>query len=494
MRSRLSGVPQVRWVQAIRRGILAVAAGLICTACSPTEGAPASARLAPSPAPEEAARIAAIVDPVIAADLAQSGIPGAAFVFVRGGRIVYQQGYGFSDLRTGERADPERTVWPVASITKTVTALAALRLVEQGRVDLDADVNAYLRRLQVPSQGYGPLTLRHLLSHTGGLDELPGRQFVGNDPPDMAAFIKDRIVRYRPPGERTAYGTYGIWLAGILVEDVAREEYADYVRRHVFAPAGMTHARIMAAPGDERGVAVPYRIEDGRAEPVPHEWYVSTPTSSMAATAGDMGRLLLAFLGHARPGAKPILSRRLLQATQSQQATVHPDIPGWGLGLQLDRVNGRRLAEHGGDIAGFSALLTLVPDENAGFFIVHHGDSGNLRFRVKQALLDGLYPAMPPPVPSPDPADRATLGDYAGSYISSLACRTCAGDEGEAFQVAAEPDGTLSLWGQKWVKVGRDLFIRLDGKRLIGFARDPQGRVVAVSGGSWRVADRLITP
>jgi hypothetical protein len=92
---------------------------------------------------------------------------------------------------------------------------------------------------------------------------------------------------------------------------------------------------------------------------------------------------------------------------------------------------------------------------------------------------------------SPDPKDAAQLKEYAGRYLSSIACRTCPDAQEEAFSLEAEADGTLKLWDQRWIPLKRDLFIRDDGKRLLGFARDAQGKIVSVSAGSWRVADRL---
>jgi len=206
--------------------------------------------------------VAATVDPIIESELAKTGTPGAAFVFVHDGKIVYQRGYGVSD-------DPARTLWPIASISKIVTAMAVLQLVDDGRVGLDTDVNRYLRRIQVTAQGYPPLTLRHLLTHTGGLDELPGRQFDGSTRQDMAAFIRDKLVRYRAPGLRTAYSTYGILLAAIVLEDVAGQPYDEYVKNHVFKPAGMASARVMSVRGDEEGVATPIGLKDAFAKALP---------------------------------------------------------------------------------------------------------------------------------------------------------------------------------------------------------------------------------
>ena len=486
-----------------KTALLALAAFMVGGACRPPASSPEAAgppvaaerpdKGANGAVEREAQQIAAVVDPIIRSDIAESGIPGAAFVYVRDGRIVYQQGYGYSDVASGAAVDPETTVWPIASITKAITAIAALQLVDQKRVDLDADLNRYLKRVQVPPQGYAPLTLRHVLTHTAALDELPGRQFDGKKAPDMGAFLKGRLLRYRAPGLLTAYSTYGVALAGVLVEDVSGQAYADYVTQHVLRPAGMSHSWVMVTLGQEQGVATPYEVEDGKAQAIPYEWYVTTPTSSLVASATDMGRLAIAQLDDAGAGAGRLLSQQLAREMQTQQATNHPQIPGWSLGLQMDRVNGIEVAEHGGDIAGFSSLFALLPGKRSGFFVVHHGESGDLRFRVKEALLDALYPAASPPaVPAPDPKRAPALAEYAGRYISSIACRSCEGSGEDAFRAEANGNGTLTLWGQTWIPLDGDLFIRDDGKRTLGFARNAQGSVISATGGSWRVADRVM--
>jgi CubicO group peptidase (beta-lactamase class C family) len=450
----------------------------------------ASHALAAGTQADAAKQIASVVDPIVEKEIA-AGVPGAAFIFVRNGAVVYERGYGVSDVASKAKVDPERTVWPIASITKTVTALGTLQLVADGRIKLDDDLNRYLKRLQVPAQGYAPLTLRHILSHTGALDEIPGRRYDGKQAPDMAAFLEDKLVRYREPGKLTAYSTYGIALAGVLIEDVSGQSYADYLKQHIFTPAGMSSARLMLRQGDEKGVATPYEIDDGRAKAIEYEWYQTPPTSSMVATTADMGRLLIAHLADGRVGSNQLLSPALTRAMHEQQATNHPDLPGWSLGFQLDNANGVAMVEHGGDIAGFSALFTLMPEKHEGFFIVNHGESGDLRYRLKQALLDALYPAKPASVPAADAKNVPALNEYAGRYISSITCRTCTLDDDQVFMVKTQPNGTLSLWGQTWVPLRKDLFVRDDGKRLLGFARDEKDRIVSVTGGSWRVADRL---
>lgn len=479
-----------------RVSTVALAALAACGSRSPAS--PDSGRARPQGLPQQtltADTIANAVDPIIRRALADEGIPGAAFVFVHGDRVVYARGYGMADRERGVAADVERTVWPVASVTKLFTGVAALQLVDRGALAIDRDINRYLRRIAVPAQGYPPVTLAHLLSHTSGLDELPGRQF---DPrkgprPSLAEFLKDRLVRYREPGLYTAYSSYGIALAAVAVEDVSGLAYEEYVRDRILEPCGMNASWFMQRPGDEKGVATPYEIDDGHAVPVAYEWYVTTPTSSLVASAADMARFAMLHLANGRCGGQQIVSESLAHAMWTQQATIHPALPGWGYAFQLDTDNGRQLAEHGGDIAGFSSLLTLIPQEQLAFFIVNHGEGHDLRFRVKRALLDALYPdSQPRPVPKADPARTPSLQEYAGRYQSSLACHTCGDvDRDQDFELTLRSDGTLELWGQQWVPLERDLFLRADGERLLGFARDKAGRIAVVSGGSWRVADRL---
>lgn len=441
----------------------------------------------------KAKEVAAIVDPIIREAIERGGVPGAAFVFVEDGRVVYERSYGFADRELGRAANGE-TLWPLASVSKVFIAAAALREVDRGALALDAPINDALRRVEAPSSYGVPVTLAHLLSHRSGFDEIPGRQFdpKAGSAPELAQFLSTRLKPYRAPGEVAAYSTYGIALAAVAVADSSGIKYPEYLKSHLFAPCGMNSTRFMMKPGDEVGVATPYEVDDGVARPIPYEWYVTAPTSSLVATTGDVARFMIMNLNGGLCGNTRILSEPLARAMRTQQTAIHPRVPGWGYGFQIDGENSRWLAEHGGDIGGFSALLTLIPGERAGFFIVSHGEGTDLRFRVKQALIDGLYPDPDRVVlPRPDPKDREKLQQYAGRYRSSLACHTCSERRGEDFELTVPGDGTIELWHQRWVPVARDLFMRDDGERMLAFGRDARGRISVVGAGSWRVAERI---
>jgi CubicO group peptidase (beta-lactamase class C family) len=428
---------------------------------------------------------ATLVDPLIESALKESGTPGAAIVVVHEGRIVHARGYGMADVesRTPATAD---TVWPLASVTKILTALALMQLVESGKVALDADVNAYLERAKVPATYPAPVTVADLLRHTSGLDELPGRRFErARDVPRFAEFMATRLVRYRPAGELTSYSSYGMALAGLVVEDVSATDYESYLAQHLFGPLGMKSAGVMNAAGEEAGVATPYEIDDGKAARMDHEWYATPPAGSAVTSVRDFGRLLAA-LTRAKPR---ILSRQTLDRMMTTQATLHPAVPGWGYGFQLDEMNGRRIAEHGGDIGGFASLMTVVPEERFAFFVVHHGEGSSLRFEVRNALLRSLLPEH---APKPVPAKGIDLQPYAGNYRASYACHTCSDPpQVPRFEVVVNEDGTLTLWGSRWVPVQKDVFAREDGRAKLAFRRDRTGAIQALSGGSWRVGERI---
>jgi CubicO group peptidase (beta-lactamase class C family) len=311
--------------------------------------------------------------------------------------------------------------------------------------------------------------------------------------PPLADFLNaGKLVRVRPAGALTAYSSYGIALVSLLVEEAAGRRYEEFVRDTVFAPLGMRSARFMRAAGDEAGVAKGYAVEDGAATRVDYEFYVTTGAASAVCTIADMARVGAMLLGAGAAQSVRVLSPTLAGEMLRQQASVHPKVPGWGLGVQLDAAGDRAIVEHGGDIAGFACLLTLVPDLGIGFFTVHHGEGGDLRFRVRDAVLGAIAP-FTPQKPTPDPAAAGRLADYVGRYRSTLECFSCAVDgAANAFPCTLGPrGGTLKFWGQTWVPVGDELFVREDGAKRLGFARGGDGQVTTVSGGAWRVAVKI---
>ena len=432
-----------------------------------------------------------LIDSAMAPGMARESIPGAAFILVQDGRVVLAKAYGQADVASRRPWLPDSTVFPIASITKVFTATAVMQLVDRGKIELNKDVNRYLTSTRVPSTYPQPVTAAHLLSHTAGFDELPGRRAESaNAVVPLDRFLTGRLIRVHPPGELTSYSSYGAALAGLLVQDISGMSFENYLRRHIWQPLGMSRTSMTPSQPANENLATAYELEDGRSRAIPYEIYHTPPTASIVSTLPDMGRFMIA---HLQSGANRILSDSAAELMHRQYVTMHPRVPGWTLGFQVNDINGRRMIEHGGDIGGFSALMTLLPDERVGFFAVHHLEGSNLRFDLRQLILDRYFPDSRPhrkPVPRAESADR--LRRFAGTYRASIFCHSCrdGGANVQEFEVTANDDGTITIWDQRWVETSPLYFESIDGGGRLGFAQDTHGRIFALTAGSWRVLER----
>src|SRR5918999_977425 len=343
---------------------------------------------------QDAAAVQAVLDSGVPAAMAAERIPGAVVTVVSGGRVIFSKGYGFADVET-RRPMTDSTIVRIGSISKVMTAVAVAQLVDRGRVYLDSSVNRYLRDLRIRTPYRSPTTVRHLLTHTAALDEIrPGPLADGEASlQPLREYLRTRLVQYAPPGWATAYSTYGISLAGVIVEDVSGLPFDRYLVDSIWRPLGMTRTWVTIPEAVRAQAATPYDVEGDTAARAPWEWYHTTPASSMNSTARDMARFMIAQLA----GRSAILSERITREMQREQVTMHPMLPGYGLGWQqIRRANDERGVQHGGDVAGFSSLVTLLPGRNLGVFVASHREGSELRHRVTRAVLDRLAPARDP--------------------------------------------------------------------------------------------------
>ena len=451
---------------------------------------------APAPRPVVDARVlAALIDSIVPVAMTAQRIPGVVVSVVSGGRVIFSRGYGVADLESRRPMSADSTIVRIGSISKVMTATAVVQLADRDRIRLDADVNGYLKSVKVPATYAAPVTTFQLLTHTAALDEIrPGTQAetkAGLLP--LGKFLESRLVRYAPPGIATAYSTYGMTLAGALVEDVSGLSFEDYLRRNVWLPLGMTLTSIDVPAAQQRLVAIPYDVEDDKPVKAPWEWYHTTPAASVNSTAADMARYMISQLG----GTSPVLSERMTREMQRQQITMHPLLPGWGLGWQQLRIGAEPGVQHGGDVAGFSSLLTLLPARGFGIFVAGHREGSDLRFSVSRAVLERFFPDREPkPRPvSMHPtvaAAAAAAARYAGHYRANIVCHSCASPRPVSeVDVLANRDGTLSAFGGRFLEVSPRFFRSQDGERRFGFREDSLGRITHLTVGSWQVLERV---
>jgi CubicO group peptidase (beta-lactamase class C family) len=312
--------------------------------------------------------------------LAASTTPGLAVALVWHGRIAWAAGYGVAGQATGEPVTPA-TRFQAASVSKPVTAWGVLRLVEQGRIDLDEPVAGHLRRWCPPPSPFqtGGITVRRLLSHTAGLSVHGyAGQTLDRPLPAIEASLAGEgggsfpVELLDTPGRRWLYSGGGYSVLQLLVEELTGRSFADVMQTEVLGPLGMTASSFRwhrtaatACPHDAGGCQVPDFVHAEQA------------AAGLVTTAPDLARFVAAALPG--PEGEPPGRGVLRPAGVRLALTPAPGTEGrWGLGYAVGLLpDGDRLAYHEGANRGWRAGLALLPDRRTGIVVLANSDAGS---------------------------------------------------------------------------------------------------------------------
>jgi CubicO group peptidase (beta-lactamase class C family) len=386
--------------------------------------------LASSPAapvlvgPTNPVGLGAFIDEVIASEMNTNQFPGAVVTVVKDGQIFFQKGYGYADLEKQTPVDPSTTIFRIGSTTKLFTWTAVMQLVEQGKLDLDEDINTYLD-FKIPSTFPQPITLKNLLTHTPGFEEQNDGHFAtrAEDMTSLDQYLKEHIpARVFPPGKVAAYSNYGAALAGYIVERVSGVPFTEFVEKNIFAPLGMTrsnlHQPLPAAlvPDLSNG----YHIAQGEYVKAGFEYVVDYPAGSASSTATDMAKFMLAHLQNGQLGGARILSEQTAQQMHSQLFTPDARLPGMAYGFFESSVNGHRIISHAGDTQFFHSNLWLILDQNTGIFVATNGAGGaTIATMLIYQYMDHYYLAAPSSTPARSADFVSRVTPYLGTYYSA---------------------------------------------------------------------------
>lgn len=363
-------------------------------ACAGGKGAPAPGIRGLAEQPEH--RTTSRVDSVVHAVMRERGIPGAAVALLRHDTLVLARGYGVAELERGTPVT-EETVFQLASSTKPFTAMAVLMLAEEGRVDLDAPAARYLPWLQAQ---HPSVTVRQLLAHTGGVptdvrranvDEFPIEEF-------RRRFLAEPARS--APGTRWEYANAGYTLLALMVESVSGTPFGDFLQARIFGPLGMTRTGYRVPARQDAAHARGYDWVEGRPQPAPHVfsgWGNSGVESSVRdlarwAAAVERGELL-----RAESYREMFSPARLGDGTPVAFGFRDDRAASYGLGWFLTRAAGRPVQTHGGAIAGFSAVITRVPELHATLIVLSNGKDRGDRMAQAEVLARAVMEAVFPP-------------------------------------------------------------------------------------------------
>jgi CubicO group peptidase (beta-lactamase class C family) len=437
------------------------------------------------------------LDETMADQLERHRVPGAAVVVVRDGEVFLAKGYGYADLESGRPVVANETVFSIGSTGKLVTWTAVMQGVEDGRLELDRDVNDYLTdsAVTVPDTHPEPVTLEHLGTHSAGFEDVFAGM-VADDPDEirpMEGILADhRPARVRPPGEFVAYSNYGTALAGHVLAEGSDATFTEYVDERIFTPLAMddtTYAQPLPARLEPRR-AIGYTYQNGeyRAHD-PVVWTLPPEGGSLRTTATDVGRFMLAHLNEGAYGSERVLEAETVREMHSRQFTKSeavPELNGMGFGfIEMDR-NGETIVGHWGDTPRFKSLLALSPERDTGLFVVYNSPGGaRARFELLQAFTDRYYPRSDTPIVDPPngAADRARelAGDYRSLTVSESSWERVLGVTTRTYTVGATDEGyltttTLGEDPRRWVERRPGVYEAVGGSDMLVFRVDEDGR------------------
>lgn len=433
------------------------------------------------------------LDGIVPLQLGLSDIAGATISVVKDGKLLFAKGYGYADVQKKQPVSPQETLFRPGSISKLFTWTSIMQLVEQGKLDLDRDVNEYLD-FKIPEAFGKPITLKNIMTHTPGFEEQV-KDLFSNTPasPSLGEYLKTHIPgRIYPPGTVPAYSNYATALAGYIVERVSGRPFADYVEENIFKPLNMTHSTFkQPLPANFSSfMSSGYRLGSDQAGPF--EVINAFPAGSLSSSATDMAQFMIAHLQDGQLGEAHILKPETARLMHSRLWALDDAANAMCYGFYEETRNGQRIIGHGGDTIYFHSDLHLVLDQKLGFFVSYNsagkaaglGDSP--RATLWEAFLDRYYPhsVQAQPTAGAKDAPKAVSGTYTlsrrgeNSFIKLASLLgeftvTPAGDEDIEVSLLTGANGKP----KRWQAISPTTFVERDGQDKLVFKPDQNGKL-----------------
>jgi CubicO group peptidase (beta-lactamase class C family) len=393
--------------------VLMLATAFVCPSCASAH-ADSNSR-----APLTAEDLAPFFDGLIPLQMRQNDIAGTVILIVKDGKTLFSKGYGYADVASKKPISPDETLFRVASISKLFTCTAVLQLVEQGKLDLDADVNQYLD-FQIPATYSTPITLRNLLTHTAGFQEtIRGHDVKDGPPRPLGLYLSDNLPpRIFETGTTPAYSNYGNALAGYIVERVSGQSFESYIKEHIFDPLGMQHSTYLQPLPDELKPFMSSGYLNGSEPARPFQIVQTFPGGGLTASADDVARFMIAHLQDGRLDEAQLLKPETSQLMRNRQFGLSPSMNGSALGFAEQNRNDYRALGHGGDVEAFHSQLFIVPELKLGFFFSQNSRGQNtIRAIIWRSFFDRYFPRRQ--YPEDKSFNASDPLDFTGSYKTS---------------------------------------------------------------------------
>jgi len=318
-------------------------------------------------------------------------ITGATIVIMQGDSVLHLKGYGLANVESNTAVNGDSSIFRIASISKTFVATAIMQLYEDGKLELDRDVNNYLSSFQLKYKFNDSITIRNLLTHTAGFDlnDIGTSVRIEKEVIPLARHLKERMpVQIRPSGKIIGYSNQGYALLGLIAEEVSGMPFHEYVGKRILEPLEMNSSSFKPQAKLKEHYVTSYLQKGGQLIPYKPEYPLNYPAGGLDATASDMGNFISMFLNNGNFKGRQILDSTSVYKMYHTPFKLYEKAEyGWSLGLYDFNWNGIKYYAHEGAIQGFVSQLSLFPKKNIGFYICTNSSGfphGNSRVFINQ--------------------------------------------------------------------------------------------------------------
>jgi len=331
----------------------------------------------------DVARLQTELEPKISEAISKGQLPGFAIGVVKDGKLVYAKGFGVAKLGGNTSITP-RSLFHMASVTKTFVATAVMQLVEQGKIDLDAPVTKYLPYFKLNDERYREIKIRQMLSHTSGIPDTVNYNW---DKPEYDAGALERFVRSTAdeklvftPGEKFGYSNTAYEILGDVIAKVSGQSFEDYVQQHILTPLGMKDSTLLVREANPQLLTSPHVSENQKvvvSKIFPYN-RAHAPSSTLYSSIEDMSRWAIANLNHGELDGKRILRR------ETVESMWRPVVDALGMKEGISwfttEKSGHRLVLHSGGDVGFESLVILAPDDSVAVIAMNNFGSSDRNY------------------------------------------------------------------------------------------------------------------
>ena len=424
-------------------------------------------------------------------DIVGKTVAGMAVAVAKDGKVVFEKGYGYSDIENQVAVDPERTVFELGSTTKTMVWVAAMKLYEEGKLDLNEDIRMYLpKEFVTQMKAKKKITMLNLMNHTAGFDEyLIG---VFNDKENMLnlreSLLEEEAEQYYEPGSVCTYSNYGAGLAGYVVECIAGMDLYEYVRKNIFEPAGMSHTSMHPLLSDNElalnNRSNAYSCEEGKLEKETHTYVSMYPAGAANGTAYDLLKFGMQLSGTSDNDLfkKETTGKELFQTTYQSDKRIAGVSHGF---FQYEGANPTYW--HNGETNYFNTFLGIVPEQDFVVVAVANTDAGEeIVHQIGWNLVCKSTELMKEQVDAECEAalkkDLPDMGEFTGSYQSARICHNGMSKMLYAFpfydfEVKKADEHALYINNERYDQVEEGVFVNCEDGTHAAFHKMDNGEI-----------------